>query len=204
MPIAAGGAARYNVANALAAAAAAGGLGIPLQAIRATLCRFGLDPADNPGRANVYEMGGIRIVVDYAHNAHGLAALAAALDGVPSRRRLVMIGQAGDRDDGAIRDLARRALDLRPDRVVAKEMDAYLRGRAPGEVPGILADELRRSGLPAEAVSTSGGELAGAREALEWAGPGDLLVLMLHQERRRVEELLAGLRERGWKAGEPV
>ena len=204
MPIAAGGAARYNVANALAAAAAAGGLGIPLQAVRATLCRFGLDPADNPGRANVYEMGGIRIVVDYAHNAHGLAALAAALDAVPSRRRLVMIGQAGDRDDGAIRDLARSALDLRPDRVVAKEMDAYLRGRAPGEVPGILADELRRSGLPAEAVSTSGGELAGAREALEWARPGDLLVLMLHQERRRIEELLAALRERGWKAGEPV
>lgn len=198
IPVAAGGAARYNLANALAAAAAAVGLGIPLDAIRATLCRFGLDPSDNPGRANVYELDGVLIVVDYAHNPHGLTALAAALDQVPSRRRLVMIGQAGDRDDDAIRELARTALTLRPDRVVAKEMDAYLRGRARGEVSGIMADELRRAGLPAEAVATAPGEVQGVREALEWARPGDLLVLALHQERREVEELL---RSGGWKVG---
>jgi cyanophycin synthetase len=198
LPIAAGGAARYNVANALAAAATAEGLGLPLDAVRETLCRFGLDPTDNPGRANVYERDGVRIVVDYAHNPHGIAALAAALERVPSKRRLVMIGQAGDRDDGAIREMARTTLALRPDRVVAKEMDAYLRGRALGEVPGIIADELRRAGLPADAVTTASGELAGVREALDWARPGDLLILALHQERGRVEGLL---RSRGWTAG---
>jgi hypothetical protein len=107
-----------------------------------------------------------------------------------------MIGQAGDRDDGAIRDLARAALALRPDRVVAKEMDAYLRGRAPGEVPGIIADELRRAGLPESAIGTAPGEVAGVRAALDWARPGDLLVLALHQERKGVEELLRSL---GWR-----
>ena len=197
LPMAAGGAARYNVANALAAAAAAEGLGVPADALRATLCHFGLDPSDNPGRANVYELDGVRVVVDYAHNPHGIAALAGALEQVPSTRRLVVIGQAGDRDDGAIREMARAALALRPDRVVAKEMDAYLRGRAPGEVPGIIADELRRAGLPDAAIATSAGELLAAQEALDWARPGDLLILMLHQERNRVEELL---RRRGWKA----
>ena len=204
LPIAAGGAARHNVANALAAAAAAGGLGIPLDAVRATLLRFGRDPADNPGRANVYQLGGIRIVVDYAHNPHGMAALAATLDTLPSERRLVMIGQAGDRDDAAIRELARAALALRPDRVIAKEMGAYLRGRAPGEVPGLIADELRRAGMPEGAISKPGGEVAAAREALEWARPGDLLVLTLHQERRKVIELLEELRNRGWEAGQAV
>jgi UDP-N-acetylmuramyl tripeptide synthase len=198
LPIAAGGAARYNVANALAAAAAAEGLGIPADATRATLCRFGLDPSDNPGRANVYELDGVRVVVDYAHNPHGIAALAGALERVPSMRRLVVIGQAGDRDDGAIREMARAALALRPDRVVAKEMDAYLRGRAPGEVPRLIVDELRRAGLPEAAIATSPGELPAVQEALDWARPGDLLILMLHQERNRVEELL---RRRGWKAG---
>jgi UDP-N-acetylmuramyl tripeptide synthase len=201
MPMAAGGAARHNVANALAAAAAAAGLGIPLDAIRATLLRFGRDPADNPGRGNLYQLGGIRVVVDYAHNPHGMAALAATLDALPSERRLVMIGQAGDRDDAAIRELARAALALRPDHVIAKEMDAYLRGRAPGEVPGLIADELRRAGMREGAISTPGGEVAGAREALEWARPGDLLVLTLHQERRKVIELL---RDRGWKAEQAV
>jgi cyanophycin synthetase len=204
MPLAAGGAARHNVANALAATAAAGGLGIPLDAVRATLCRFGRDPGDNPGRANVYDLGGIRIVVDYAHNPHGMAALAAALDALPSERRLVMIGQAGDRHDAAIRELARAALALRPDRVVVKEMDAYLRGRAPGEVPALMADELRRAGLPEGAISSPGTEIPAVREALGWARPGDLLVLMLHQERRGVEDLLERLRRRGWRAGEAV
>ena len=204
MPIAAGGAARHNVANALAAAAAAGGIGIPLDAVRATLVRFGSDPADNPGRANVYDVGGIRVVVDYAHNPHGMTALAATLDALPSERRLVMLGQAGDRDDAAIRELARAALALRPDRVVLKEMDAYLRGRAPGEVPALMADELRRAGLPEQAISAPGTELPAVREALTWARPGDLLVLALHQERRGVQGLLETLREGGWKAGEPL
>jgi cyanophycin synthetase len=198
LPMAAGGAARYNLANALAAAAAAEGLGLPLDSVRATLCRFGLDPSDNPGRVNVYERDGIRIVVDYAHNPHGLAALATALDRVPSKRRLVMISQAGDRGDAAIRDMARTALTLRPDRVVAKEIDAYLRGRAPGEVPGIITDELRRAGLPESAIGTAPGEVVGVRDALAWARPGDLLVLTLHQERGKVEELL---RAGGWKPG---
>jgi hypothetical protein len=77
-------------------------------------------------------------------------------------------------------------------------MDAYLRGRAPGEVPGIIADELRRTGLPEATIATSPGELAAVQEALDWARPGDMLVLLLHQERNRVEELL---RRRGWRAG---
>jgi cyanophycin synthetase len=197
LPIAAGGAARYNVANALAAAAAAEGLGIAADAIRATLCRFGRDASDNPGRANRYELDGVRVVVDYAHNPHGIAALAGSLEQVSSTRRLVVIGQAGDRDDAAIREMTRAALALRPDRVLAKEMDAYLRGRAPMEVPGIIADELRRAGLLEAAIGTCTGELPAVEEALDWARPGDLLVLMLHQERSRVEELL---RRRGWKA----
>jgi cyanophycin synthetase len=204
MPIAAGGAARHNVANALAAIAAAAGIGIPFDAVRATLRRFGRDPADNPGRANVYEIGGLRVVVDYAHNPHGMAALAATLDRLPSERRLVMIGQAGDRDDQAIRELARAALALRPDRVVVKEMDAYLRGRAPGEVPGLMADELRRAGLPETAISTPGTEIPAVREALGWARPGDLLVLTLHQDRRGVMDLLEELRAQGWEAGEAL
>jgi cyanophycin synthetase len=81
---------------------------------------------------------------------------------------------------------------------VAKEIDAYLRGRAPGEVPGIITDELRRAGLPESAIGTAPGEVVGVRDALAWARPGDLLVLTLHQERGKVEELL---RAGGWKPG---
>ena len=204
IPIAIGGAARYNVANALAAVLAAGGLGLPFEAIGETLRRFGTDPADNPGRANLFEVGGVKVLLDYAHNPHGMEALAAAAAGVPSKRRLVMLGQAGDRSDEAIRDLARSVMALRPDRVVAKEMDRYLRGRAAGEIPGILADEFRQLGLSEAQISAGDVEIRAVEKALEWARPGDLLILAVHQDRPVVATLLDRLRRTGWKAGEPL
>jgi UDP-N-acetylmuramyl tripeptide synthase len=204
IPLTMGGAARHNVANALAAMAAAGGLGIPLEAVERTLRTFGADPADNPGRGNLFDLGGVRVLVDYAHNPHGMRALVAAASGITAGRRLLLLGQAGDRSDEAIRDLARAAMPLRPDRVIAKETDLYRRGRAPGEVPGLVADEFRRLGVPPDQVILGGGELESAREALAWARPGDLLVFALHQERGAVVELLESLGEAGWRAGSPL
>jgi cyanophycin synthetase len=123
---------------------------------------------------------------------------------MPARRRLVLLGQAGDRSDEAIRTLARTALALRPDRVVLKELERYLRGRLPGEVPGLMADELLRLGVPGDSISRPGTELAAVRDALAWARPGDLLVLTVHQDRPAVLALLERLRARGWRAGEVV
>ena len=203
MPFALGGAARHNVANALAAIGAAGALGIEDTAIRRTLERFGRSPADNPGRANQIELGGVHLFLDYFHNPHGMAALAAALERYPSRRRLVLLGQAGDRDDASIRELARSALALRPDRVVLKEMDAYLRGRALGEIPALMTAALVEAGFSRDSIVTAPSEVDAVRAALAWAGAGDLLVLGIHQDRRAVMALLETLQEAGWSAGRP-
>jgi len=204
VPITFGGTARHNVANALAAVGAATALGIGVGPIARALQQFGRDAADNPGRADLHEIGGVRILLDYAHNPHGMSALVRVARTLPARRRLVMLGQAGDRGDEAIRELARAAWALEPDRVVVKEMDQYLRGRKPNEVPTLLAEEFLRLGLPQEAISCPGPDLAGVREALAWARPGDLLVLAVHQDRRAVLGLFALLTERGWQAGDPV
>ena len=204
MPMTLGGAARYNVANALAGAAAAGALGIDHGAIRLALERFGRSPADNPGRANVIELGGAHLFLDYVHNPHGMAALATALERFPARRRLVLLGQAGDRDDTSIRELARGALALRPDRVVLKEMEAYLRGRSPGEVSRLMTAALTDAGYPREAITAAPTELDAVRAALAWAGPGDLLVLGIHQDRRAVMTFLESLRGAGWTTGRPL
>lgn len=204
VPITFGGTARHNVGNALAAVAGAHALGVGLEPIASALRRFGRDAGDNPGRANLLDVGGARILLDYAHNPHGMAALVRVAQTFPALRRLVMLGQAGDRSDEAIRDLARTAWTLPPDRVVVKEMDQYLRGRAPGEVPALLAEEFSRLGAPASAISKVGPEIDGVREALAWARPGDLLVLAVHQERGAVLQLLHGLTRDNWKAGEPL
>ena len=203
-PFTFGGTARHNVANALAAVAAATELGIPVSSIAEALLSFGRKPADNPGRANLYEVGGARILVDYAHNAHGMSALVGLAQGIAAERRLVMVGSAGDRQDEAIRDMARAAFSLPPDRVIVKDAEQYLRGRTPGEVPALLADEFTRLGTPASSISSAMSELEGVRDALTWARPGDLLVLAVHQDRRQVLGLFDQLDSAGWKAGEPL
>jgi cyanophycin synthetase len=201
VPSTMGGAARHNVANALAALGAAAVLGVPSDQMARALRRFGQAVGDNLGRANIVELGGVRIVIDYAHNPHGMAALAEMVAAMPARRRLVLIGQAGDRSDEAIRELARGALAMRPDRVVLKEMERYLRGRRPGEIPKLMADELARLGVQPDAVSCPGTEVEAVRDALAWARPGDVLVLAVHQDRAQVLALLERLRAEGWEAG---
>jgi UDP-N-acetylmuramyl tripeptide synthase len=204
VPITFGGTAEHNVANALAAVGVGAALGFEAETMAVALRRFGHDPADNPGRTTLLDIGGIHILLDYAHNPHGMSALVGLAQRLPAKRRLVMVGQAGDRSDEAIRQLARAVWSLRPNHVVVKDMDEYLRGRTAGEVPALLADEFSRLGVPDQAVSRAGPDIAGVRQSLEWALPGDLLVLAVHQDRPAVLELLNGLTEDGWKAGEPL
>ncbi|HEV7516146.1 MAG TPA: Mur ligase family protein, partial [Thermoanaerobaculia bacterium] len=184
--IAHGGAARYNVANALAAIGLAAALGLPIAAMTAGLARFGDTPEDNLGRANLFTVGGFRVLLDYAHNPHGLSALLDLARDLPATRRLLLLGQAGDRDDEAIRELAKTAWSLRPDRILLKELPAMLRGRAPGEVPALLEAELLRLGAPVESLERAGPEVEAVERALAWAQAGDLLVLLVHTDRDAV------------------
>ena len=150
------------------------------------------------------ELGGVQLVVDYAHNPHGLAALGELMAALPARRRLVLIGQAGDRSDDAIRALARAALGT-PARPGGAEGDGALPAGAPaGEITALMADELIGLGMAPEAVSRPGGEVAAVRDALAWARPGDVLLLTVHQDRPVVMALLERLRREGWRAGEPL
>ncbi|HEX9941155.1 MAG TPA: Mur ligase family protein [Thermoanaerobaculia bacterium] len=190
VPVAFGGAARHNVANALAAIGLASALGLPVAAMAAGLRRIGHHPEDNPGRANLFERNGVSILLDYAHNPHGLAALLDVARSLPAERRLLVIGQAGDRDEEAIRDLARAAWPFQADHYVIKELPEMLRGRRPGEVPAIVEDELLRLGMPPEGLEQADSELEAVEKALAWARPGDLLVLLVHTQREEVLDLI--------------
>ena len=190
VPIAFGGAARHNLANALCAIGLAGSLGLSLDAMREGLRSFRGTPGDNPGRGNVFEVNGARVLLDYAHNPHGLGALLAFASGLPARRRLLVLGQAGDRNDEEIRDLARTGWTFRPDLTVVKELPEMLRGRNAGEVPALLEDELRRLGAPADSIVRAADDTEAARRALAWAQPGDLVLLLVHTRRAEVLEIL--------------
>ena len=186
MPLSIGGMAAYNIANLAAAALLAVSLGIAARTIAAVFARFGENTADNPGRMMRFEFKGAQVLIDYAHNPDGLRgflSVAAQLRG-PGRLAL-LLGHAGNRQDADIADLARVAADFNPDLIVVKEDEAHLRGRAPGEIPRIIRDELLRLGLQESALPVRDNELDAARYALAWARPGDVLALPLHSPSAR-------------------
>lgn len=206
MPLSAGGAAIYNLGNASAAVLLAQALGIDTSTIAQVLAKFGSEPADNPGRLQRWEFGGVRVLLDYAHNPAGLQGLLrVARAGWPGRLGLVL-GQAGNRGDGDIRALAGVAAEARPALVVLKDIDGFIRGRATGEVPQVIGDELRRRGFPEDQLRIRLAEFDAARELLAWALPGDVLVLPIHglEAKAKVSSLLDALQASGWTPGEPL
>lgn len=207
------GTARHNVENCLAAAAIAFHLGAPPEAIARGLESFESTPDANPGRLNVFELGvapsernceSVRCIVDFAHNAHGFEALFEMARALAPKRWAVLVGQAGDRDDASIYELARLTWAARPDLTVLKEMKKYLRGRAEGEVLGMIESEMRRAGAPDSALVRAPSEIEAVRTALAWSRPGDLLLLLCHAERERTIELLTRMRAAAWKPGQRV
>jgi cyanophycin synthetase len=195
MPLAVGGAAHYNIANLSAAALGAAALRFPQTAITGTLHRFGARPEDNPGRLERWIYRGASVLIDYAHNPDGLASLLGVARALQPARLCLLLGQAGNRDDAAIGELARTAARFAPDRIVIKELPLMLRGRVLGEVPALLERALLSAGVAAERICFEPNELTAAMSLLDGAGPRDVIVLPVHTDSVR-EPLRARLRSR--------
>jgi cyanophycin synthetase len=196
LPVTFAGLSRYNIANALAAAAAADALGIPTRRIAAGLRSFAQDSAANPGRLNLYERRGVLTLIDFAHNEAGLAGLldvcrALAAGGADGRRAgkvRLALGTAGDRTDEILRALgilAGRAADD----VAISEKRHYLRGRDLEEMNAILRDGVAEGGYGRE-VKAYETELAALEGLLERSRRGDVVAVMAHVERSEIFEWL--------------
>jgi UDP-N-acetylmuramyl tripeptide synthase len=204
IPAALAGAALHNVANAVGAMAIATELGISRQAVIDGLTAFGRDAAANPGRCNVFDFGGMKAIIDFAHNPEGLALLLSMASRLRAERRLLVIGQAGDRDNDSIDALADTIAADPPERVILKEMRKYARGRPDGEVVSRLRDRLTAAGYAAERMAVAADELTAMRDALAWGRPGDVLLLTSHAQRDEALQLLQTMKATGWLPGDTL
>ena len=198
MPLTVGGTATYNVENLAGAALVATKLGVLPATIAQVFAAFGRDLADNAGRLMRFDIGGVKIIVDYAHNPDGLRGVMRVAQQLraPDGRIGMLLGHAGNRLDADIAELALVATEFGPDLIVVKEDEGHLRGRQPGEVPAIIQNALLQSGMPAATVPICPSEVDAALMALDWARPGDALVLLIHSSpaRARMLEILQARR----------
>jgi len=158
---------RFNISNALAAAAAAILAGVPSETVAATLGRA---PAV-PGRMEaVPGSGDITVLVDYAHTADAVEAVLATLRPITRGSLWIVLGAGGDRDPGKRPKMAAAAARL-ADRVIltsdnprSEEPAAILRGMAAGLPKGAAVQKIENR---AEAIRT----------AVRSAGSGDVVLV---------------------------
>ena len=208
VPVTIGGLARHNVANALAAAGGARGVGASLAQVRDGLIDFAPSAERSPGRLNLYRLGAKVVIVDFAHNESGIAAVLDVAEGIAGGAAgraapiTAIIGTAGDRPDDTLRGIGRIAAE-RAQRIAIKQTLTYLRGRTAESVVGELLAGVVSGGVAADDVpiyesetQALQAELSGAAGAGANGGRPDaarVVVLMCHEERTAVVELLARL-----------
>jgi cyanophycin synthetase len=161
----------------MAAIAAALAHGVPILTIRSAMTNFRSTFEQNPGRLNVHDAHGFRVIVDYAHNAAGLEAMGQVVRGLSHRykRTIGSVSIAGDRRDEDIIEMGRIAAGIF-DELIFRE-DPYTRGRPRGEVMGLLKEGALQAGRSAEHLHLIAGEKASTAAALAMGQPGDLIVI---------------------------
>jgi cyanophycin synthetase len=194
------GRARMNVQNALAATAAAWAAGAHLHDIRQGLRTFTTSYFMAPGRMNMFELDGYRVVVDYAHNPPALRAVGDFVEALtePSPggarapvtgRRIGVVATAGDRRDEDIREIGRVASGIF-DELIIRE-DENNRGRPRGGTAALIAEGIESAGPDRRttSVETILEELEATRAALDRAAEGDVVVVCVDHANQVWKEL---------------
>jgi cyanophycin synthetase len=199
IPLTEGGAARFQLQNAAAAAAAAWAAGVVPEAIRDGLASFVPSAATTPGRMNVVRVHGATVIVDYAHNPAAIRALLDYAARVDAARRVAVLSMPGDRRDDDIREMGGLGAGL--DAVVFMENPIHRRGRPAGDTSRLMMAGLAAAGGDAARAVLVEGEEAAAHAVLALVRPRDL-VLFICDDAALVTGLLeASAREDGASTG---
>jgi cyanophycin synthetase len=174
------GKALHNVQNAMFAAAMAWSMGVGLDDIRHGLRTFDMTFYQAPGRMNVFDDHGFKVILDYGHNPAAVDAMCTVVDGFHASgsirgHRVCVLCAPGDRRDEDIRAIARRAATSF-DRFICRSDDDP-RGRAKEEVPRMLAAELRAAGVDGDRIEILVDEVEATARGLSLCRPGDLLLV---------------------------
>ncbi len=183
---------RVNVSNALAAVTAALADDVQLEYIRQAMRTFTSSFYQTPGRFNLLEFQGRRIIMDYCHNVAGLESMADFVQRMEAARSIAVISIPGDRLDDDIAAFGKLAGETFSELVIRE--DANTRGRPSGQIAARLKDAAVAAGLADGAVKIVLEEIDAVRAAVERSEKDDLVVLMVDKPAQTWEELnnLAG------------
>ena len=169
------GKALHNVENAMFAAGMAFALGKTLDQIRTGLRTFDNTFFQSPGRMNVFDEHGFRVILDYGHNEAAVGAMVDLVDRLkPRGRRIVCVTCPGDRRDEDALAIAARVAGHFDHYICHRDDD--LRDRAPDEMPRLIRGALIANGVPEDSIQIIEEEQEALAAALSMAQRDDLIL----------------------------
>ncbi len=170
---------KYNIENAMAASAAAIGLGVNYDIIKQGLMTFYCSQEQNPGRFNIYFVNNTMVILDYGHNLEGYKCVLEAVKHIEHNKLIGVIGVPGDRLDSDILEVGKCAGE-NFDYIFIKE-DIDRRGRAEGEVVDLLEKGVLSSRFHSMNLEKVLGEGEAFKAALDFAEPEDLVIIFFEK-----------------------
>jgi cyanophycin synthetase len=173
IPLSFNGRAIFMIENILAATLAAFLQNISVYHISQALRTFVPTSDNNPGRLNIFHFSHLTLMIDYAHNYHGMMALGKFIAQWGDSYKVGIVSVAGDRRDVDIVNFGRASAEVF-DRIIIR-IDEDKRGRQDEELIGLLKQGIEQvnSDKPVEVVAQ---ELDAIRYALQIAPEGSLVV----------------------------
>lgn len=196
IPLTENGKCQFMIANVLAASLAASVWGFSKVQIQQALLTFIPSYEQTPGRMNLFEFADYKVLVDYAHNPHGLLAMKDYLSQVNATRKIGVIAGIGDRRDEDTIELARIAATMFDHIIVRQEHS--LRGKTIAEINNLVVKGIRSVSetLPIDLIPE---EAEAIQHALDIAREGDFIVALSDAHKKVVDIINTKL-----KAEKPV
>ena len=185
------GKAVHNVQNAMFAAGMAYSMGVKLDDIRHGLRTFDTTWFQAPGRMNIYDKHGFRVICDYGHNPAAIDAMCSLVDRLADEhtgKKIVVLAVPGDRRDEDFAAVAKRA-STSFDHFICRRDDAR-RGRGDDEVPMLLRQTLLDNGVSDDRIEVVVAEPDAVNRALELAEPGDLVLIFCDAIKRTWKQVI--------------
>ena len=191
IPATFGGKCHFMIENFLAAVLAAYAQGVEINQLAAGLYSFQVSAETTPGRLNYFHFKEFDLLVDYAHNPHGMSALGQYLDNLSATSKLGIITGVGDRRDEDIRELGGVVAGIFDEVII--RLDEDLRGRKHQEIVELLKTGIKAVS-PLCKIKVIRDELQAINYAIRHSRPGQLIVVTT-EKIKNVISLIKGFKD---------
>jgi UDP-N-acetylmuramyl tripeptide synthase len=175
IPFTHGGYSKGNILNIMAATAAVLSIYDNIDNILETIKTIKCDLYFNPGRQNILEFEGFKVILDYGHNSEAFHEVLSIAKSLKPSRLTAIIAAPGDRMSKYIKELGSIAAIYCNNIIIREQFD--LRGRKQGESAILLKAGVIESGFHEKNVKVIYKEEEAIVTAMEDAKQGEVIVL---------------------------